>query len=198
MSRSGGTRGEPARAGLSARHSLGSPTAAEDARTWRLRSPDGTCAGELRWVQDSHRRDRTGWWLHVADEEESQRLRIEPEIDRLAADLATSEHLWVERADAARSLTVATALTVAESRLDLCDTVGPGPRGLPTRSYEIYVDGADVDSLGRAFPGLATEQSGRTVRLTGRLDDAQLVGTLRRLRSLGCRVAGYVAMSDHR
>jgi hypothetical protein len=163
--------------------------------TWQLLTDAGQVVGELTWVQDAHERERTGWWLRLPGQSDSRRLNIDPVTDQLAADRTSPACSWLARAEAVSALTLSVALTLAESKLGDDRAVPPNAAfGTSGHRYEIYLHGPGAETVGLAFPQLAAEQVGALVIVSGRFDDVELCHVLRRLRRLGCTVAGFVTV----
>lgn len=161
--------------------------------TWTL-GWRGRAIARLRWQADPARRDRAGWYLSLLDDEEGQRLDVDPAVDRLAGAVGDPEPAWRQHAEAVASLTTDRALDRAEWRLRGADPdqAGRPASGGARRRYELYVADADAVALGLAFPTLASGPHGTGVVLSGTLDFGELDQAVRRLRALGHRVVAVL------
>lgn len=145
---------------------------------------DGRRIGELWWDQDASSRETLGWYLR----DFRQPWRVLP-IDVNAAVTAftsapdVGEAQWLEDADTLADQTADVALALAEALLETGAGASPSRCG-----FEIHVGDLSVLDAALSFPALATREVPDGVLLCGRLSEASLLATLKRIRALGGRV----------
>ena len=147
---------------------------------------DGRPVGRLEWR--SHPRTDAGWYV-TRPPRPAHRLPVDPSIDNLARDSASSDHDWDLNAELSAILSTALAVDAAERYLH--------PQAAPTRRrfnrletgpYEIHVTDIDPDVLAHAVPELPLTAVSDVRILEGELHEDALKGALRRIALLGGRV----------
>jgi hypothetical protein len=142
--------------------------------------------GRLEWR--SRPRSDVGWWV-TRPPRPAHRLHVDPSIDSLARDAASSDHDWDLNAELSAILSTALAVDAAERFLHP-EAANARHRfnRLQTGPYEIHVTDIEPDVLAHAVPELPLTAVSDVSILEGELHEDALTGALRRIALLGGRV----------
>jgi hypothetical protein len=147
---------------------------------------DSRPVGRLEWR--SRPRSAVGWYVTLPPRP-ADRISVDPAIDALARDRASSDKDWELNAELSAILSTAMAVDAADR---LLHPRAEFPRRrfnrLSTGPYEIHVTDIDSTVLAHAVPELPLTAVSDVRILEGELHEDALTGALRRIALLGGRV----------
>ncbi len=147
---------------------------------------DGRLVGRLEWRAQT--RQEVGWYVTLPPRP-AQRVNVDPAIEALARDHASSDHDWELSAELSAILSTAMAVDAtdrllhprAEVRRRRFNRLSTGP-------YEIHVTDIEPSVLAHAVPELPLTAVSDVRILEGELHEDALKSALRRIALLGGRV----------
>jgi hypothetical protein len=147
---------------------------------------DGRPIGRLEWRARPRR--EVGWYV-IRPPRPGHRLTVDPSIDGLARDAASSDHDWDLNAELSAILSTALAVDAAERFLHpQAAHARQRFNRLQTGPYEIHVTDIEPYVLAHAVPELPLTAVSDVRILEGELHEDALKGALRRIALLGGRV----------
>jgi hypothetical protein len=147
---------------------------------------DGRPIGRLEWRNRPRR--EVGWYV-TRPPRPAHRLAVDPSIDTLSRDAASSDHDWDLNAELSAILSTALAVDAAERFLHpQAANARQRFNRLQTGPYEIHVTDIEPNVLAHAVPELPLTAVSDVRILEGELHEDALKGALRRIALLGGRV----------